>query len=150
MLALLHLRGNIPSFAHISNEKQHDFHALDLLIPDAGAIYVMDRGYIDCARLYVLHQAGAFFITRAKSNLDAHRVNSAPTDRAIGIIADQTIALDGYSTSKDYPVHLRRVRIQGCRIGKKAGVSYHPCYLAGAFIYDYTRAAGRLSCAANA
>ena len=69
-----------PSFVHISNGKLHDVHALDLLIPEAGAIYVMDRGYIDFARLYVLHRAGAFFVTRAKSNLDAHRVYSAPTD----------------------------------------------------------------------
>ena len=131
MHTLLDLRGNIPNFVHISNGKLHDVHALDLLLPEAGAIYVMDRGYVDFARLYVLHQAGAFFVTRAKSNLDAHRVYSAPTDRATGIIADQTIALDGYSTSKDYPVHLRRVRIQGCCIGKKAGVSNQPFYPAG-------------------
>ena len=84
MHTLLDLRGNIPSFVHISNGKLHDVHALDLLIPEAGAIYVMDRGYVDFARLYVLHQAGAFFVTRAKSNLDAHRVYSAPTDRATG------------------------------------------------------------------
>ena len=108
-----------PSFVHISNGKLHDVHALDLLIPEAGAIYVMDRGYVDFARLYVLHQAGAFFVTRAKSNLDAHRVHSAPTDRATGIIADQTIALDGYSTSKDYPVHLRRVRFKDAASGKR-------------------------------
>ena len=119
MHTLLDLRGNIPSFVHISNGKLHDVHALDLLLPEAGAIYVMDRGYINCARLYVLHQAGAFFVTRAKSNLDAHRVYSAPTDRATGIIADQTIALDGYSTSKDYPVHLRRVRFKDAASGKR-------------------------------
>ena len=59
-----------------------------------------------------MHQAGAFFVTRAKSNLDAHRVYFAPTDREAGIIADQTIVLDGYATSKDYPVHLRRVRFK--------------------------------------
>src|ERR1700689_2510417 len=112
MHTLLDLRGNIPSFIHISNGKLHDVHALDLLLPEAGAIYVMDRGYVDFVRLYVLHQAGAFFVTRAKSNLDAHRVYSAPTDRAAGIIADQTIALDGYATRKDYPVHLRRVRFR--------------------------------------
>jgi transposase len=119
MHTLLDLRGNIPSFVHISNGKLHDVHALDLLLPEAGAIYVMDRGYVDFARLYVLHQAGAFFVTRAKSNLDAHRVYSAPTDRATGIIADQTIALDGYSTSKDYPVHLRRVRFKDAASGKR-------------------------------
>jgi Transposase DDE domain len=112
MHTLLDLRGNIPSFIHISDGKAHDVHALDLLLPEAGAIYVMDRGYIDFARLYVLHQAGAFFVRRAKSNLDAHRVYSAPTDRAVGIIADRTIALDGFSTRKDYPVHLRRIRFK--------------------------------------
>src|SRR5271169_3889530 len=92
MHTLLDLRGNIPSFIHVSDGKLHDVHALDLLLPEAGAIYVMDRGYIDFARLHVLHLAGAFFVTRAKSNMDAHRVYSAPTDRTTGIICDQTIA----------------------------------------------------------
>jgi transposase len=118
MHTLLDLRGNIPSFIHISDGKLHDVHALDLLLPEAGAIYVMDRGYVDFARLHALHQAGAFFVTRAKSNLDAHRVYSAPTDRTAGIIADQTIALDGYATRKDYPVHLRRVRFKDPESGK--------------------------------
>lgn len=118
MHTLLDLRGNIPSFIHISDGKLHDVHALDLLLPEAGAIYVMDRGYVDFARLYVLHQAGAFFVTRAKSNLDAHRVYSAPTDRATGIIADQTIALDGSATRKDYPDHLRRVRFKDPESGR--------------------------------
>ena len=118
MHTLLDLRGNIPSFIHISDGKLHDVHALDLLLPKPGAIYVMDRGYVDFARLYILHQAGAFFVTRAKSNLDAHRVYSAPTDREAGIIADQTIVLDGYATSKDYPVHLRRVRFKDPESGK--------------------------------
>jgi Domain of unknown function (DUF4372)/Transposase DDE domain len=118
MHALLDLRGNIPSFIHISDGKLHDVHALDLLLPEAGSIYVMDRGYVDFTRLYALRQAGAFFVTRAKSNLDAHRVYSATTDRAAGIIADQTIALDGYATSKQYPVHLRRVRFKDPESGK--------------------------------
>jgi Transposase DDE domain/Domain of unknown function (DUF4372) len=112
MHTLLDLRGNIPSFIHISDGKLHDVHALDLLVPEAGAIYVMDRGYVDFARLYALHQAGAFFVTRAKSNLNAHRVYSAATDRTTGVIADQKIALDGRYTSKNYPVHLRRVRFR--------------------------------------
>ncbi len=112
MHTLLDLRGNIPSFIHISDGKLHDVHALDMLIPEPGAIYVMDRGYIDFARLHTLHQAGAFFVTRAKSNLNAHRVYSAATDRTTGVIADQTIALDGVRTSKDYPVHLRRIRFR--------------------------------------
>jgi len=118
MHTLLDLRGNIPSFLHISDGKPHDVHALDLLIPEPGAIYVMDRGYIDFGRLYTPHQAGAFFVTRAKSNLHAHRVYSAPTDRTTGVIADQTIALDGVRTSQDYPVHLRRIRFHDAEKAK--------------------------------
>jgi hypothetical protein len=118
MHTLLDLRGNIPSFIHISDGKLHDVHALDMLIPEPGAIYVMDRGYIDFARLHALHQAGAFFVTRAKSNLNAHRVYSAATDRTTGVIADQTIALDGSRTSQDYPVHLRRIRFHDAEKAK--------------------------------
>jgi Transposase DDE domain/Domain of unknown function (DUF4372) len=118
MHTLLDLRGNIPSFIHISDGKLHDVHALDMLVPEAGAIYVMDRGYVDFGRLYRLHQAGAFFVTRAKSNLNAHRVYSTATDRTTGVIADQTIALDGYHTAKDYPIHLRRVRFRDPETGK--------------------------------
>jgi hypothetical protein len=118
MHTLLDLRGSIPSFIHISGGKMHDVHALDMLLPEPGAIYVMDRGYIDFGRLYVLQQAGAFFVTRAKSNLDAHRVYSSPTDRTSGVIADQTIALDGVRTRKDYPVHLRRVRFRDAETRK--------------------------------
>lgn len=112
MHTLLDLRGSIPSFIHISDGKMHDVKALDLLIPEPGAIYVMDRGYVDFARLYNLHLTGAFFVTRAKSNLDAHRVYSAITDRNAGIICDQTIALDGFYAQKDYPQHLRRIRFK--------------------------------------
>ena len=112
MHTLLDLRGAIPSFLHISDGKLHDVNVLDLLIPEAGAIYVMDRGYLDFERLHVLHQAGAFFVTRAKSNLDARRLYSAPTDRASGIICDQTIALNGYYSRQHYPDHLRRIRLR--------------------------------------
>lgn len=112
MHTLLDLRGNIPNFIHVSDGKLHDVHALDLLLPEAGAIYVMDRGYVDFDRLYGLHRAGAFFVTRAKSNLTSHRVYSAPVDRATGLICDQTIALDGLRTRHDYPEHLRRVRFR--------------------------------------
>ena len=115
---LLDLRGSIPSFIHISDGKMHDVKALDLLIPEPGAIYVMDRGYVDFARLYALHLTGAFFVTRAKSNLDAHRVYSAPPDRSIGIICDQTIALDGFYAKKDYPQQLRRIRFNDPETGK--------------------------------
>ena len=109
---LLDLRGAIPSFIHISDGKLHDVNVLDLLIPEPGAIYVMDRGYLDFERLHVLHQAGAFFVTRAKSNLDARRLYSAPTDRTTGIICDQTIALNGYYSQQHYPDHLRRIRFR--------------------------------------
>ena len=115
MHTLLDLRGNIPSFVHVSDGKLHDVHALDLLLPEAGAIYVMDRGYVDFAQLHVFHLAGAFFVTRAKSNIDAHRDYSAPTDRTAGIVCDQTIALDGHYTSQHYPEHLRRIRLGGDR-----------------------------------
>src|SRR5499427_7931785 len=118
MHTLLDLRGNIPSFIHVSDGKLHDVHALDLLLPEAGAIYVMDRGYVDFTRLHVLHLAGAFFVTRAKSNMDAHRIYSAPTDRTTGIICDQTIALDGHYTSQHYPEHLRRIRLRDTETGR--------------------------------
>jgi hypothetical protein len=118
MHTLLDLRGDIPSFIHISDGKLHDVRALDMLVPEPGAIYVMDRAYVDFARLYVLHQAGAFFVTRAKSNLDAHRVYSAPVDKAAGVICDQTIALDGYRTRHYYPAHLRRIRFKDPETGK--------------------------------
>jgi hypothetical protein len=100
MHTLLDLRGNIPSFIHISDGKLSDVKVLDVLVLEAGAIYVMDRGYVDFARLYRLHLAGAFFVTRAKSNLKAHRVYSAQTDRSAGILCDQTIALDGFYSNQ--------------------------------------------------
>ena len=112
MHTLLDLRGNIPSFVHISDGKMHDGHALDLLPAEAGAIYVMDRGYVDFARLFGLHQAGAFFVTRAKSNLDARRRSSAAVDRTTGLICDQTVALTGYQTSRNYPDRVRRIRFR--------------------------------------
>jgi len=118
MHTLLDLRGSIPSFIHVSDGKLHDVHALDLLTPEAGAIYVMDRGYVDFTRLHRLHLAGAFFVTRAKSNLKAHRVYSAQTDRSTGILCDQTIALDGFYSKQDYPAHLRRVRFNDSETGK--------------------------------
>ena len=118
MHTLLDLRGSIPNFIHVSVGKLHDVHALDLLPAEAGAIYVMDRGYVDFARLYRLHLAGAFFVTRAKSNLKAHRVYSSPTDRSTGILCDQTIALDGFYSKRDYPTQLRRVRYNDPETGK--------------------------------
>ena len=112
MHTLLDLRGAIPAFIHISDGKMADVNVLDLLPIEAGAFYVMDRGYLDFARLYTLHQAGAFFVTRAKRGMNARRVYSAQTDRATGVICDQAIALNGFYVSKDYPEHLRRIRFK--------------------------------------
>jgi transposase len=118
MHTLLDLRGNIPSFIHVSDGKLADVHALDLLVPEAGAIYVMDRGHVDFGRLNRLHQAGAFFVTRAKSNMKSRRLYSAPADRSTGIVCDQTIALDGHHAKQTYPERLRRVRFKDAETGK--------------------------------
>ena len=118
MHTLLDLRGNIPTFIHISDGKMHDVNVLDLLLAEPGAIYVMDRGYVDFSRLFALHQAGAFFVTRAKSNMDWRRLSSGLADRSAGIICDQTIALAGVQTSQHYPEHLRRIRFKDAETGK--------------------------------
>ncbi|TAG03920.1 MAG: IS4 family transposase [Betaproteobacteria bacterium] len=118
MHTLLDLRGSIPAFIHISDGKMHEVNVLDILPLEAGAFYVMDRGYLDFARLYKMHQAGAFFVTRAKRGMDARRVYSAPTVRSTGVICDQTIALNGFYVSKQYPEYLRRIRFKDPESGK--------------------------------
>jgi Transposase DDE domain/Domain of unknown function (DUF4372) len=118
MHTLLDLRGMIPTFIHISDGKLHDVNVLDILPVDAGAFYVMDRGYVDFERLYAMHQAGAFFVTRAKSPMDARRVYSAAVDRTTGVICDQRVMLNGYYSAKKYPEHLRRVRFKDPESGK--------------------------------
>ena len=115
---LLDLRGAIPAFIHISDGKLHDVNVLDMLAFEAGAFYVMDRGYVDFARLYTMHQASAFFVTRAKSPMDARRVYSAPTDRSTGVISDQQVMLNGYYSARKYPEHLRRIRFKDPETGK--------------------------------
>jgi len=115
---LLDLRGAIPAFIHISDGKLHDVNVLDILPVEPGAFYVMDRGYVDFARLYTMHQAGAFFVTRAKKGMDARRVYSAPTDRASGVICDQSIVFNGFYAAKNYPQHLRRIRFKDPESGK--------------------------------
>jgi hypothetical protein len=107
---LLDLRGSIPSFIHISDGKLHDVNVLDRIAFEAGCFYVMDRGYVDFARLYRLHLALAFFVIRAKSNLQYRRVYSHPVDKATGLRCDQTIVLTGVKTAGDYPMQLRRVK----------------------------------------
>ena len=116
---LLDLRGCIPGFIYMSDGTLHDVNVLDMLAFEAGAFYVMDRGYVDFARLYVLHQAGAFFVIRAKSNFNARRVYSAPCERDSGVICDQRVALNGFYAARDYPEHLRGIRFKDPDSGKR-------------------------------
>jgi hypothetical protein len=110
MHTLLDLRGNIPTFIHISDGKMHEVNVLDILIPEAGSFYIMDRGFTDFARWFTLHQAQAFFVIRGKSNLLCRRVYSRAVDKATGLRCDQTIALTAPKACKDYPQHLRRIK----------------------------------------
>ena len=116
---LLDLRGSIPSFMHISEGKLHDVNVLDLLIFEPGAFYVMDRGYLDFERLYLLHKAGAFFVTRAKSNFKFKRVLSQPVDRSTGLICDQLVELVGFYSHQGYPERLRRIVYRDPERGKR-------------------------------
>jgi hypothetical protein len=116
---LLDLRGSIPSFIHISDGKLHDVNVLDLLLPEPGAFYVMDRGYLDFERLHRLHTAHSFFVTRAKSNLKAARRYSHPVDRTTGLICDQTVMLSGFYSQQGFPAPLRRVKFRDPKTGKR-------------------------------
>ena len=107
---LLDLRGPIPFFIDITDGKVADVNVLDILIPEAGSFYIMDRGYLDFARLYTLHQAHATFITRTKSNTQCRRLYSRPIDKTTGLRCDQTIVLTGLQSVKDYPQQLRLIK----------------------------------------
>lgn len=107
---LLDVQTSIPTFIYMTPAKVHDVNILDILIPEAGAFYVMDRGYVDFARLYSLHLNNSFFVTRAKANFRFNRIYSSTVDRTTGIICDQTIDLSGFYPSKDYPDKLRRIK----------------------------------------
>ena len=107
---LLDLRGNLPSFIKITDGKVHDVNILDDLIPEPGSFYIMDRGYLDFARLYTLTQFFAFFVIRSKANLKFRRLYSHPIDKSTGLKSDQTIVLTGVKSAKDYPDKLRRTR----------------------------------------
>jgi hypothetical protein len=115
---LLDLRGNIPSFLYISDGKLGDVTILDQLLPEPGAFYVMDRGYVDYTRLYRFHQGRAFFVVRAKSNLQVKRRYSHVIDRSTGLRSDQTVLLTGFYAHKNFPEPLRRVRIEDLSTGK--------------------------------
>ncbi|MCY4278855.1 MAG: IS4 family transposase [Gammaproteobacteria bacterium] len=107
---LLDLRGSIPAFIHISDGKLHDVNVLDMLVPEPGAFYIMDRAYLDFSRLHALHLHGARFVLRAKKNTKLRRLCSNPADRATGVVCDQVVRPDGATSSKDYPDKLRRVK----------------------------------------
>ncbi len=110
MHTLLDLRGNIPTFIHISDGKMHELNVLDILVSEAGSFYIMDRGFTHFTRWFTLHQALAFFIIRAKSNLQFRRVYSRFVDKSTGLIYDQTIALTSIKANKGYPQHLRCIK----------------------------------------
>jgi len=118
MHTLLDLRGAIPAFIHVSDGKMGDVNALDLLSIEAGAFYIMDRAYLDYGRLYKVHQAGAFFVTRTKRGLNMRRVYSRKNDRDQGVMCDQAIALNGFYAARDYPEQLRRIRFKDLESGK--------------------------------
>lgn len=115
---LLDLRGSIPSFIHVSDGKLHDVNVLDILVPEAGAFYIMDRGYLDFERLFTLQLAGAFFVIRAKSNTQYQRRYSSAVDKTTGVRCDQTVILTGVTTARDYPQPLRRIRYHDASTGK--------------------------------
>ena len=119
MHTLLDLRGNIPSFIFISNGKTHDVNILDDLLPEAGAFYIMDRGYLDFERLARLDDAGSFFVTRGKSNLKAKRRYSHPVDRSSGLVCDQTVILTGFYSRQGFDRPLRRIKFNDPETDKR-------------------------------
>ena len=119
MHTLLDLRGNIPSFIFISNGKMHDVNILDDLLPEAGAFYIMDRGYLDFERLARLDDAGSFFVTRGKSNLKAKRRYSHPVDRSSGLVCDQTVILTGFYSRQGFDRPLRRIKFNDPETDKR-------------------------------
>jgi hypothetical protein len=109
---LLDLRGNIPAFIHVSDGKVHEVNILDQLIPEAGAFYVVDRGFLDYTRLYRFHQAGSFFVTRARANTSTRRRYSHPVDRSTGLVCDHTVVLTNPYSAPHFPAPLRRIRFK--------------------------------------
>ena len=119
MHTLLDLRGNIPAFVHITDGKVHDVNVLDQIVPEAGAFYVMDRGYIDFERLFVLTLSAAFFVVRTKSNVLLQRRCSHPVDKSTGVRSDQTVILSSFESASVYPDPLRRVSYFDAETGKR-------------------------------
>ena len=115
---LLDLRGSIPTFVSITDGKVHEVNILDELMLEAGSFYIMDRGYLDFARLYRMTQALAFFVTRAKSNMSCQRIAAREVDKTTGLICDQTILLKNFYAVKDYPDKLRRIKYHDAKTQK--------------------------------
>src|SRR5205807_10633546 len=106
---LLDLRGSIPTIVYVTGGQVHDVNILDQLLPEAGAFYLLDRGYVDFARLYVLAQACAFFVTRDKKNMQFYRRSSLPVKQSAGLRSDETILLTGVRIAPSYPAPLPRI-----------------------------------------
>lgn len=115
---LLDLRGNIPTCLHITDGKVHEVNILDQLVPEPGAFYLLDRGFLDFARLYRFHQGGSFFVTRARRDLRVRRRYSHPVDRQTGICSDQTVVLTGFYSHQGFPAPFRRIRFRDPATGK--------------------------------
>lgn len=118
LYTLLDLKGNIPSFIAITNAKVHEVNILDELIQEAGAIYIVDRGYLDFYRLFSLHQCAAFFIVRAKANTNLRRIYSRPVDKSSGVRCDQIVAPKTFYSRKAYPEKLRRIKFYDTVTGR--------------------------------
>jgi len=146
---LLDLRGNIPTFIHISDGKLHEVSILDQLVPEPGAFYIMDRGFLDFARLYRFHQAGGFFVTRAKSNTKAKRRYSRPVDRSTGLVCDQTVFLTGIYSPQDYQAPLRRIRFKDPKTAKTLVFLTNNFVLPALTITQLYACAGKSNCSSS-
>lgn len=116
---LINLRGNIPEFIHISDGKMQEVKVLDILIPEAGSFYIMDRGYVDYSRLYKLHQTSAFFVTRVRTSFTCRRLYSNPVDKSTGLRSDQIVVFTTFTAKKDFPDKLRRIVFLDLETGKR-------------------------------
>lgn len=114
----LDLKTAIPEFIHFSTASVHDVNALDFICFETNSFYIMDRGYVDYKRLYKIHQADAFYITRAKDNMNCRRVKSNPSDKTNGVLCDQYVLLNNYYATKDYPQKIRRIKFYDAESGK--------------------------------
>jgi transposase len=116
---LLDMHGSIPAFIRVTTGDRHDVNILDEILIEPGAYYVLDRGYLDFFRLHRIHLAGAFFVTRARSDQRVRRIYSRTADKPSGILADQIVCLEVFRTHRDYPSHLRRIRFRDPQTGKR-------------------------------